>query len=61
MADFNGDGFPDIAGINVTTGDPDNPITVWGIAFNDGKGNFEDTVLIKVPGGAWVIISYPLI
>lgn len=51
VADFNGDGYPDIAGINSTPGDPDNPITDWGIAFNDGEGNFKDTVSIKVAGG----------
>ncbi len=51
MADFNGDGYPDIAGINSTPGDPNNPVTDWGIAFNDGKGNYKDTASIKVAGG----------
>lgn len=37
-ADFNSDGFPDIAGVT-TSGD------AWGISFNDGSGSFFDTVI----------------
>ena len=51
IGDFNGDGYSDIAGISVANTDPDNPTTDWGISFNDGKGNFKDTVSIKVAGG----------
>ena len=51
-ADFNGDGSPDIAGLKgVTFIPPDSTALEWSIAFNDGSGNFNDTVLFKVNGG----------
>ncbi|MEJ2507350.1 MAG: Ig-like domain-containing protein, partial [Ignavibacteriaceae bacterium] len=39
--DLNGDGYPDIAGLNgVTYLPPDSTTLNWSIAFNDGAGNF---------------------
>lgn len=51
-ADFNGDGYPDIAGLSdVTYIPPDSTTLDWAIAFNDGTGGFNDTTLFKVGGG----------
>lgn len=51
-ADFNGDGYPDIAGINgVTYIPPDSTTLEWSMALNDGSGNFNDTVLYHIGGG----------
>lgn len=50
--DFNNDGWPDLAGYSgVTYIPPDSTTLNWGIAFNDGNGNFNDTVMYKVGGG----------
>jgi hypothetical protein len=53
-ADFNSDGYPDIAGMNKLPGN--NPpyndtISCWSIAFNDGKGLFIDTSVVGKMGG----------
>jgi hypothetical protein len=51
-ADFNGDGYPDIAGIvDVTYLPPDSTTLNWSIAFNDGSGNFNDTIMYRIGGG----------
>ncbi|GAB6283444.1 MAG: hypothetical protein STSR0008_22110 [Ignavibacterium sp.] len=51
-ADFNGDGYPDIAGLNgVTYIPPDSTTLDWSIAFNDGTGNFDDTITYHIGGG----------
>ena len=51
-SDLNGDGFPDIAGINgVTYIPPDSTTLNWGIALNDGAGNFIDTTMFRIVGG----------
>ena len=54
IADFNNDGYPDIAGINLLYGD--NPpysdtASYCSIAINDGMGNFQDTTIIQIIGG----------
>jgi hypothetical protein len=51
-ADFNRDGYPDIAGVNLVTYTPPDSTTLdFSVAFNDGNGNFNDTVLYKVGDG----------
>ncbi len=51
-ADFNGDGYPDIAGVSSTTYiAPDTTILNYSIVFNDGNGNFNDTIMYHISGG----------
>lgn len=51
-ADFNGDGYPDIAGIaDVTYLPPDSTTLNWSISLNDGTGNFSDTIMHHIGGG----------
>ena len=51
-ADFNKDGYPDIAGLNLVTYIPPDSTTLdFSIAFNDGNGNFIDTSGYKIGGG----------
>ena len=51
-ADFNGDGYPDICGIiDVQFTPPDSTVLNWSIAFNDGTGNFNDTIMFSINGG----------
>ncbi|MCH8033900.1 MAG: VCBS repeat-containing protein [Bacteroidetes bacterium] len=55
-ADFNGDGYPDVAGlIGVTYIPPDSTTLDWAIAFNDGTGEFNNTTLFKVGGGGYPV------
>jgi hypothetical protein len=44
--DFNNDGYPDIAGYNILSNNPPHGDTTsyWAVAFNDGSGQFNDTV-----------------
>jgi hypothetical protein len=54
VADFNGDGFQDIAGINRLYGlNPPNSDTAsyWGVSINSGTGNFSDTTIMGIYGG----------
>lgn len=50
-ADLNNNGYPDIAGTIGSEGDTSYSYLNWGIALNDGKGNFNDTVGYRVSGG----------
>ena len=51
-ADFNGDGYPDIAGtIDATYIPPDSTTLNWCMMLNDGMGNFNDTVMYHIGGG----------
>ena len=51
-ADFNKDGYPDIAGLNLVTYIPPDSTTLdFSIAFNDGSGNFNDTIMYKIGDG----------
>ena len=50
-ADLNNDGYPDIAGTMGSEGDTSKSYLKWGISFNDGSGNFNDTVMYKVSDG----------
>jgi len=55
-ADFNGDGYPDVAGLSdVTYIPPDSTTLDWSIAFNDGTGGFSDTTLFKVGSGGYPV------
>lgn len=46
-ADFNNDGYPDIAGFNVIN----DTTSYWAIAFNNGVGQFSDTTWMGMIGG----------
>ena len=51
-ADFNGDGYPDIAGtIDATYIPPDSTTANWCMVLNDGMGSFEDTIMYHIGGG----------
>jgi hypothetical protein len=51
-ADFNSDGYPDIAGLEGATYIPPDSSTLnWSISFNDGSGDFIDTVMYQLGGG----------
>jgi hypothetical protein len=51
-ADLNSDGYPDIAGLKGATYIPPDSSTLnWSISFNDGNGNFIDTVMYQIGGG----------
>lgn len=51
-ADLNGDGYPDIAGLKGATYIPPDSSTLnWSISFNDGSGDFIDTVIYQIGGG----------
>ena len=51
-ADFNRDGYPDIAGVNLVTYIPPDSTTLdLSVAFNDGNGNFNDTIMYKIGDG----------
>ena len=50
--DLNGDGYPDIAGLKGAIYiPPDNSTLNWSISFNDGSGDFIDTVMYQISGG----------
>jgi hypothetical protein len=45
--DLNSDGYPDLVGIEVlSTNPPFDSISYWAVAFNDGSGQFSDTVWV---------------